>query len=304
MSTWRDIWRYGVIANRLYSEDEKAGKDAFDKLCAIYDKPKKLFKDGRDGMIRYIMAEAYELKYEQFKNIAYKTKAIDKYKQAERLFPVEHWKQVARDSQKRLNTNQSCEDFFNIKFEEKQNEFTGKIEQVPTKDTKFEDQLWYGFQKVYGFVHLNDFARYVCLSALSRGSSEWPLSLVDFRTVLELEIKQCFPGIIKTFNDKDKENRYSLFKTIQKLKEEDLIDDTTEAAFNNIRIAGNISAHNLYADENYKKINVARFIEVLDYFNNFRGSNNINTREKFDAPLCQLTKDEFINELEKKTRKI
>ena len=29
MSTWRDIWRYGVIANRLYAEDSSKGLQAF-----------------------------------------------------------------------------------------------------------------------------------------------------------------------------------------------------------------------------------------------------------------------------------
>ena len=68
MSTWRDIWRYGVIANRFYSENEEKGETAFAKLKEVYDKPEK---EEFDGMIRYIMAESYELKYHQTNNYEY-----------------------------------------------------------------------------------------------------------------------------------------------------------------------------------------------------------------------------------------
>ena len=51
MSTWRDIWRYGVIANRFYSENEEKGLKAFRKLNEVF---------GTDGMVHYIYAEALE----------------------------------------------------------------------------------------------------------------------------------------------------------------------------------------------------------------------------------------------------
>lgn len=41
MSIWRDIWRYGVIANRFYAEDKEKGEEAFKKLIEVYDKPEK-----------------------------------------------------------------------------------------------------------------------------------------------------------------------------------------------------------------------------------------------------------------------
>lgn len=299
MSTWRDIWRYGVIANRFYSENENKGEAAFDKLKEVYDKP---LKNEKDGMIRYIMAESYELNYFQKGNIEFKNKAIQYFEEAQNLFPVQHWKLVAKDSSERLKNNQTLEKFYKLEHKKVTIRIKGLYKNFQIFSTDFENFLWYCFQKVYEYVHLNDFARYVCLSALSRGSSEWPLSLVDFRTVLELEIKQCFPQIIDEFNFDD--NRYTLEKTIKKLKEKKLIDNIVCDAFNNIRISGNIAAHNLFADESFKKLNVSNFLRVLKYFNDYRATHVINYSGNIAYPLCQMTINEFNEQLEKEKKKL
>lgn len=291
MSTWRDIWRYGVIANRIYAENEEKGKLAFEKLCEVYDKPDKDGKKRQDGMIRYILGEANEYKFKQTHAISYKENALKLYKEAEDMFPVDHWKNVARRTYERLNTGTSPEIFFNVK------EMSSDENNSLTDDSiQFENLLWYGFQKTYDFVYLSDFARYVCLSALSRGTSEWPLSLVDFRTVLELEIKQCFPYIIDEF---DEINKYSLFKTIQKLSSYGLITSGKEEAFTNIRMAGNIAAHELYADEKYKKENAKQFIKVLEFFNKYRQSHSVEEKNTRKYPLCQITLEELLDYLDK-----
>ena len=280
MSTWRDIWRYGVIANRLYSENETEGLKAIRKMHDVY---------GTDGMIHYIYAEALEL------NGRIEPAKIE-YRKAKDLFPVPHWKEVANNSIKRLKSKpvQTLESFYNI---HKQT-ITINNKSYAVYATNFDQFLWYGFEKVYEYVHLNDFARYVCLSALSRGSSEWPLSLVDFRTVLELEIKQCFPDIISTFNETT--NKYSLCNSIDLLYKLNIIDDEQKNSFHNIRIAGNIAAHNLYADEDYKKLNVANFLKVLAYFDDYRAHHTIKQNEKIEYPLCQLSISEFIDKLNEK----
>lgn len=268
MSTWRDIWRYGVIANRIFSEDSQKGLMAIRELSKVY---------GKDGMIHYIYAEALENK-----NLL--EPARKEYQIAKDLFPVAHWKDVAQDSINRINQSKTPEEYFGYKFEIKTNK---KGEQEYFIETKFKKLLWYGFQKVYSFTYLNDFARYISLSALSRGSSEWPLSLVDFRTVLELEIKLCFPEIIEEFNDT---NRYSLFKTIEKLNEKDLIDNSIRKSFDNIRMAGNIATHTPASlSDDYKKINVAQFIKVLEFFNDFAKKHDVTLHDINDYPLCQLT---------------
>lgn len=294
MSTWRDIWRYGVIANRFYAENEEKGEAAFQILKEVYDKTNTQYR--KDGMIRYIMAEAYELKYHQTNNYEYRDMALANYEEAAKLFPVDHWKKVAKGSYDRVNKNIALEDFFCIKEEKLSVKVNGKYKSFYVHTTDFDRFLWYGFEKVYRFVHLNDFARYVCLSALSRGSSEWPLSLVDFRTVLELEIKQCFPGIIDEEFYSEK-NRYSLYKIIEKLYELKKINFGECQAFHNIRLAGNIAAHNLYADESYKKLNVAKFIEILGFFDVYRANNTVQPKEKIEYPLCQLTLEEYKEKL-------
>ena len=295
MSTWRDIWRYGVIANRFYSENEEKGETAFDKLKEVYDKPEK---EEFDGMIRYIMAESYELKYHQTNNYEYQDKALDNYEEAAKLFPVKHWKKVANDSFNRLNEDIRLQDFYKIRIER-------KPEINITAD--FKDLLWYGFQKVYTFTHLNDFARYVCLSAFSRGDSEWPLSLVDFRTVLELEIKQCFPEIVGTYNGLNEytlNKNYSLATTIDKLEKQGHIDKDKRAAFDNIRQAGNIAAHELYPNEDFNKLNIIRFIDVLEYFNNYRRKTNGPVKKEIPYPLCQINLQKFCEELDKEKNRI
>lgn len=295
MSTWRDIWRYGVIANRFYSEKEEKGETAFAKLKEVYDKPEK---EEFDGMIRYIMAESYELKYHQTNNYEYQDKALDNYEEAAKHFPVKHWKKVANDSFNRLNEDIRLQDFYKIRIERK----------PEIKITaNFKDLLWYGFQKVYTFTHLNDFARYVCLSAFSRGDSEWPLSLVDFRTVLELEIKQCFPEIVGTYNGL---NEYTLNKnnslatTIDKLEKQGHIDKDKRAAFDNIRQAGNIAAHELYPNEDFNKLNIIHFIDVLEYFNNYRRKTNGPVKKEIPYPLCQINLQKFCEELDKEKNRI
>ena len=295
MSTWRDIWRYGVIANRFYSENEEKGETAFDKLKEVYDKPEK---EEFDGMIRYIMAESYELKYHQTNNYEYQDKALDNYEEAAKLFPVKHWKKVANDSFNRLNEDIRLQDFYKIRIERK----------PEIKSTaNFKDLLWYGFQKVDTFTHLNDFARYVCLSAFSRGDSEWPLSLVDFRTVLELEIKQCFPEIVGTYNGLNEytlNKNYSLATTIDKLEKQGHIDKDKRAAFDNIRQAGNIAAHELYPNEDFNKLNIIRFIDVLEYFNNYRRKTNGPVKKEIPYPLCQINLQKFCEELDKEKNRI
>ena len=252
MSTWRDIWRYGVIANRLYAEDSNKGIKAFRKLSEVYP---------NDGMIHFIYAESLE------RSGLLKPAEIE-YKKAEELFPVPHWKDVAKNSIKRIN------------------------KKIINYDSDFEKKLWESFHEVFSLVYLNDFARYVSLSALARGSSEWPLSLVNFRTVLELEIKQCFPEVIEEFND---ENRYSLRVAIERLYETNKIDEYRKNAFHDIRKAGNIAAHELYPDTKFKYQNLNNFITVLRFLNEYRYNHLNKKSQKLIAyPLCQLSLPDFL----------
>lgn len=232
MSVWRDIWRDCVRANRMMAENEEDGLQKFHELFKRY---------GDDGMIHYVLAESYEKKD--------KKKAIDEYKKAKELFPVDHWQKIAQDSIDRIMKNRTPEQFYD------------------TDD--FEEYLWYGFQKVYEYTHLNDFVRYISLSAFSRGSSEWPLSLVDFRTVTELEIKEKFPEVVSHVKNS---YEYSLYNVIKELGNRKLIDLNHIDCLHRIRKAGNIAAHDGDYSESEKLMCIEDIVEMLRFFNNYKGT--------------------------------
>ena len=233
MSEWRDIWKESVIANRIMSINLEEGIEEFTYLFRDY---------GNDGMLYYAMAEAYEY-HKDLNN------AIINYKKAKELFPVEHWKNVAESTIQRVIKNKTAEQFFD--------------------SDNFEEILWQGFQKTYEFIYLDDFVRYVSLSAFSRATSEWPLSLVDFRTVLELQIKCEFPEIIESLIQKNN-NDFTLKEMIIELYNQKYINKETSHLMHEIRKAGNLAAHDTEVFEKDKNLNVKYFIEILDFFNETR----------------------------------
>lgn len=251
MSTWRDIWKKSIKANRLYSLDENMGNDYFAYLSKKYETKKE------DGMIKYALAEALEYRNQ-------KKEALKNYEAAKALFPVEHWQNVAQQSIERLSANKSDEDFFN--------------------KNDFKDLLWYTFQKVYEYIYLDDFVRYVCLSAISRADSEWPLSLVDFRSVLELQIKTTFQDIVQKYID---EQNYSLSTIINELKTKKLISGEIANAMHKIRKSGNAATHqmklfdedeeNNYWDDFNKddSDNLNHLLMILEFFNTYNRKHNI-----------------------------
>lgn len=229
MSIWRDIWRQCVTANRIMAEDEEDGLIAFHRLFQTY---------GDDGMIHYAKGEAWEYRRN-------KAKAVEEYNKAQELFPVPHWKNVASDTIRRVQADKCAEAFFD--------------------SNDFEELLWLVFQKVYEFVHLEDFMRYVALSALSRATSEWPLALVDFRTVLELGLKQIFPEIVDIVNEQP--HGYTLFGVLKELQNQREVPRDTLDTMHQIRMAGNIAAHDAKnAPESEKCESAQAFLDILTYF--------------------------------------
>lgn len=251
MSTWRDIWKKSLKANRLMSIDTAKGEEAFAELSKKYEENKE------DGMIHYALAEAYEYRKD-------KQKALNEYTKAMNLFPVQHWKEVAKQNIDRLNVNKTAEEYFDR--------------------NNFKELLWYTYQKVYEYVYLDDFVRYVCLSAISRADSEWPLSLVDFRSVLELQIKATFKDIVQKYID---EKNYSLANVIRDLKAKKLITGEQAFAMHQIRISGNAATHQLktfdYDDDNYNwddfneddSENLNYLLKILKFFNKYNREHNI-----------------------------
>ena len=202
-------------------------------------------------MIFYARAEAYELQGK-------KELASKDFEEAGKLFPVDHWKEVASKSYQRIKLNKSAEEAY--------------------KQDDFIEYLWFVFQKVYEFVYLDDFVRYVCLSAVSRASSEWPLSLIDFRTVLELQVNALL--------SKNNRDTTDLNYAIDNLKSHNIVnDDSIIKKMHIIRKNGNEATHDVKnirdihkmsikeAKEELKKIKC--FYSVLEFFNAYNKEHNL-----------------------------
>lgn len=227
MSDWRDIWKEAIRVNSSVARSGDVSE--YDRLYKKY---------GDDGMIHYTAAASYELLGKQ-------TEARAEYEKARDCFPAPHWKDAAKRNIQRLDQKQSPEQFFN--------------------QTNFKDVLWYGFQKMYEFVNLKPFNRYVALSALARGSSEWKLALVDFRTVMELEIKHRYSKIIEYTSQ-----GYSLFSILEELRSKNCIPSGIIDTLHAIRKAGNIAAHDARIDKDEKIADAKNFIKAMAYFNNLK----------------------------------
>lgn len=134
----------------------------------------------------------------------------------------------------------------------------------------FEDVLWYSFQKIYEYNKLSTFIRYISLSAISRANSEWPLSLVDFRTVLEILIKSYFPEIVEKVRNNNSQNEFSLSKIIYELWNEKYISKEIFELMKIVKDNGNKGTHDPeFVDEELIKDrkDILSFIKILEWFN-------------------------------------
>ena len=245
MSIWREIWKESLVANSEMFNNMDEGEKLFKALLEKYK---------NDGMLYYARGEAYETK-------GLYDKASDDYKNAKNFFPVEHWKDTADATIQRVEKRISAEKFFNKK--------------------DFHEYLRFIFQKIYEFVYIDDFVRYVALSAISRASSEWPLSLIDFRTVLELQVNELLEE--KTsgydFSRTDLQQRIDDLSYYKIILDDDIIDN-----MHWIRRNGNKATHDIKgikkvsdftSDDQRKEIKkLQSFYEVMNYLNNYLKQNS------------------------------
>lgn len=243
MSKWREIWKESLFANSKYFFNRSEGEKEFNELFKKYGSD--------EGMIHYAYGEAL-LSKNEFE------KAKEEFIKAENFFPVQHWKEVAQNTIERVKKQEAPERFYNL--------------------NNFNEYLWFIFQKIYEFVYLDDFVRYVCLSAISRASSEWPLSLIDFRTILELQVNELLPrSNNNTWYNKE------LKSDIDKLNHSRVITDPEIIkAMHWIRRNGNEATHNISGvkkiselNEEELKIEVKKlksFYIVIKYLNNMKKS--------------------------------
>lgn len=121
---------------------------------------------------------------------------------------------------------------------------------------------WNAFLEVHKFINITDENRYLAISALARIDSETTVSLVNFRTVMEKELKNHFPEVVRKYG-KD----FCLSKALSDLKIEN-IDWKVLNDMDNVREEGNLAAHENEYRREYLKRTINSFIRVLEFFNN------------------------------------
>ena len=223
MSIWRDIWKEAVSANQKMVLEEDSSAKAFSLLLEKYP---------NDGMVFYEMGEAYETMGDY-------DKATENYKKARELFPVPHWKNVAKFAMDRIEA--SPLHFDSVGYD------------------KFYTLQWNAFHTMHTFAHLLDECRYLGISALSRIDSEAGSEIVHFRTAMEIEIRALFPDLIPNPND------LCLGKILSKLKIAG-VDWEVICDMDNVRLKGNDSVQENTYDEKYLSSTINSFIAVMEYF--------------------------------------
>lgn len=87
---------------------------------------------------------------------------------------------------------------------------------------------------------------------------------MDFRTVIELELKEYFSDIVEQIEP------YTLFAVLKELEAQQKLQKEILSVLHKIRKAGNIAAHDLKVYETEKSANVRNFITALEFFNDFQ----------------------------------
>lgn len=226
MSEWREIWKKAIIASKHMILKTDLTASNFESLLSEYK---------NDGMLYFEKGLSFEI-------LGVYSESLLSYEKAKDFFPVPHWKKVANFSIDRVKgyspdyISQSWDNFYSLQ--------------------------WNAFLEVHKFINLTDENRYLSLSALARIDSEPTIALVNFRTVMEKELKNHFPEFIIKYG-KD----FCLAKGLAELKIED-IDWKILHDMDNIREEGNLAAHENEYRKEYLKRTIKSFIRMLEFFNN------------------------------------
>jgi len=86
MSQFRKVWADAILANQQLAFNRSKGEVAFKHLFEVYP---------NDGMVYYERGEAYEY-------LKVLDRAESDYRTAEGLFPLKHWKAIAREGLARI----------------------------------------------------------------------------------------------------------------------------------------------------------------------------------------------------------
>lgn len=226
MSEWREIWKKAIIASKYMILNNDSSASDFESLFHEYK---------NDGMLYFEKGISYEI----LKNYP---ESLSNYEKATDLFPVPHWKKVAEFSIERVKAYSP--------------------DYIPHNYDGFYSLQWNAFLEVHKFINITDENRYLAISALARIDSDTTVSLVNFRTVMEKELKNHFPEVVRKYG-KD----FCLSKALSDLKIEN-IDWKVLNDMDNVREEGNLAAHENEYRREYLKRTINSFIRVLEFFNN------------------------------------
>lgn len=194
MSKWRDIWARAIEANQQFAANRLKGEGEFKKLLQTYP---------NDGMIHYSRGEAYEY-------IKSFDLALADYEKAEGLFPIPHWKEVARIATDRVNHKKSG---------------------LPAPAQPI---IWSTFHRVYAAPHIPHRIRVDALSAIARFDSEPHLSAAQLRSCLEELVIYLLDKASVNYSDKKwLEERIALLETLG------LVTPTIATLMDKVRDLGN-----------------------------------------------------------------
>lgn len=224
MSVWREIWKEAVEVNKLM---------ILKRDFAALDFKLLLSKYGDDGMIYYEKGEAYEI-------LGSYDEALLNFEKAKELFPVPHWKKVSEFSIERVKSYsygyvaKSYDDFYSLQ--------------------------WNSFHDIHKFLNIMDENRYLGISALTRIDSEPVGALINFRTIMEKELKAHFQDVVQSL-----ETNFCLSKALSRLKIEK-VDWKVLNDMDNLRKEGNYAVHENEYHKEYLKRTIHSFVRVMKYF--------------------------------------
>lgn len=223
MSKYRNIWRESINANKKMSRNLEKGLLVFDKL---------LKKDDSDGMIFYSRGESYE-KHKMYDN------ALHDYQKAIDLFPLPHWKTIARIAYHRVAKI--------TKIETKK----------PTEFSEVNDEQCKLIHNIYDFTNIPTFARMLALSAVHRIDSEHDSAFIDFRTCIELFVKELF----------EDGTDIALRDMLDEIAKNENISSSVIDSMHKLKQRGNKSTHSSPTEITDKEVKyyLSIFHEVLKY---------------------------------------
>jgi tetratricopeptide (TPR) repeat protein len=198
MSQWQKIWARSIHANQQLVQNQTKGEGAFQALMGKYPD---------DGMLYYSRGEGYEC-------LGLWDAAIADYKEAERLLPAPHWKEVAKGAAQRVSQKRTS------------------LTHDPT------DRIWDALHRVYAASRAPHRVRRDALIAIEMFDPVPHLAIAILRCCLEYMVV-----VLLDERDLDYSTDDTLIDQINMLESREVIPHSTADLMQRVRIVGNDAIH-------------------------------------------------------------